>query len=139
MKTKTKIELVIEKSKDHFWGRVEGKGFMPTGQGETIDDLFQNVKESIEDYTEHERKEDKFWSKVKIFDIEFDVRYDLEAFFKEHNDLNLSSIAKRAGMNPGLLRQYASGVKHPSREQAKKIEDSIHKMANELKEVTIHA
>ncbi len=53
--------------------------------------------------------------------------------------LNISSIAKRAGMNPGLLRQYASGVKHPSREQAKKIEDSIHKIANELREVTIQA
>lgn len=139
MKAKTKIELVIEKSEDHFWGRVEGKGFMPTGQGETIDDLFHNVKESIEDYIEHEGKDDKFWGKVKISDIEFDIRYDLEAFFKEHNYLNISSIAKMAGMNPGLLRQYASGVKHPSREQAKKIEDSIHKIANELKEVTIHA
>lgn len=53
MKTKTKIELVMEKSEDSFWGWVEGKGFMPTGQGETMDDLFKNVKESIEDYIEH--------------------------------------------------------------------------------------
>lgn len=139
MKAKTKIELIIEKNEDHFWGRVEGKGFMPTGQGETVNNLLQNVKESIEDYIEHEGKEDIFWSKVNTANIEFDIKYDLEAFFDGHDYLNISSIGKKAGVSPSLLRQYASGVKHPSAEQAKKIEDAIHKIGNELKEVAIYA
>ena len=112
---------------------------MPTGQGKTVNDLLQNVKDSIEDFIEHEGKEDKFWSKVKLADIEFEIQYDLEAFFKEHDYLNITSVGKRAGINPGLLRQYASGVKNPSAEQAKKIEEAIHKIANELKEVAIYA
>lgn len=137
--TQTKIELIIEKSDGHFWGRVEGKGFMPTGQGETINDLIQNVKASIEDFIEYEGKDDKFWSKVNTTTIEFEMRYDLEAFFKEHDYLNISSIGKRAGINSGLLRQYSSGVKHPSAAQAKKIEGAIHKIANELRAVAIYA
>lgn len=138
MKAKTNIELIIEKNDNHFWGRVESKGFMPTGHGATVVDLLQNVKKSIEDYIEHEGKDDKFWSKVQLADITFDIRYDLEAFFDDHDYLNISSIGKKAGISPSLTRQYASGVKYPSAEQAKKIEVAIHKIANELKEVAIY-
>lgn len=71
--------------------------------------------------------------------IELNIKYDLKAFFDYHDYLNISSIGKKAGVSPSLLRQYASGVKHPSAEQAKKIEDAIHKIGNELKEVAIYA
>ncbi|MEJ7683745.1 MAG: hypothetical protein WKG06_38965 [Segetibacter sp.] len=57
----------------------------------------------------------------------------------EHSYLKISSIAEQAGINPGLVRQYASGVKHPSAEQAKKIEATIHKIANDLKQVELYA
>jgi hypothetical protein len=40
-------------------------------------------------------------------------QYDLQTFFEEHDYLKVSSIAKHAGLNPGLVRQYSSGVKHP--------------------------
>jgi hypothetical protein len=36
-----------------------------------------------------------------------------------------------------LLRQYASGVKHPSPTQAQKIQDSIRALAKELKSVSL--
>ena len=65
MNRSQKIEVIIEKNEDHFWGRIENKGFMPTGQGETVTALSQNLKDSIVDYIKHEGKEDKFWSKVE--------------------------------------------------------------------------
>ena len=37
---------------------------MPTGEGETVSALLQNIKDSIEDYIEYEGRADKFWSKV---------------------------------------------------------------------------
>lgn len=69
----------------------------------------------------------------------FDLRYDLQAFFQDHDYLKITAIAKRANMNPGLLRQYASGVKYPSLEQAKRIEDAIHDLAKELDRVSLYA
>ena len=51
-----KLEVIIEKNEDHFWGRIENKGFMPTGQGETVQALLQNIKDCIEDYVDHEGK-----------------------------------------------------------------------------------
>jgi predicted RNase H-like HicB family nuclease len=134
-----KIEIIIEKNEDHFWGRIEDKGFMPTGQGETVPALLQNIKDSIEDYVEHEGKTDKFWSKVDLNSIEFSILYDLEAFFEEFSDLKISSIAKRADLNPSLVRQYATGSKYPSADQAKKIEVAIHSLAKKLQEASIYA
>jgi predicted RNase H-like HicB family nuclease len=139
MNRSQKIEVIIEKNEDHFWGRLEKKGFMPTGQGETVAALLQNLKDSIVDYIKHEGKKDIFWSKVDVKSIEFKILYDLVAFFEEFSDLKISSIALRAGLNPSLVRQYATGSKYPSAEQAKKIEEALHSLGKKLQEVTIFA
>jgi DNA-binding transcriptional regulator YdaS (Cro superfamily) len=34
-------------------------------------------------------------------------------------------IAALAGMNPSLIRQFAAGIKYPSREQVEKIERAL--------------
>jgi hypothetical protein len=45
---------------------------------------------------------------------EFDVCYDLTSFFDEYSYLNISEIAHKAGISPGIMRQYTSGAKFPS-------------------------
>ena len=75
----------------------------------------------------------------QLSNVEFEHSYDLTVFFEEYDFLKQSKIAELAGMNPGLLRQYASGVKYPSPEQAKRIEKAVHDLAKELKAVSIHA
>ncbi len=49
--------------------------------------------------------------------------------------VKVSAVAKEAGMNATLLRQYVSGVKRPSPEQARRVQDALHKVANRLLEV----
>ena len=44
-------------------------------------------------------------------DLIFTFKYDVQAFFKEFSFLNATEIARRAGINPSLMRQYVSGVK----------------------------
>jgi hypothetical protein len=134
-----KIELIIEKEDGHLWGRIDGKGFMPTGQGATQIELIENVKDSIRDYQQHEGKIDKAWNKVDVDTIQFDLRYDLEAFFEEFDFLNLSVIAKKADMNRSLLNQYATGVKLASVDQAKKIQSVIRVLAKEMLKVELSA
>jgi hypothetical protein len=138
--SKTTIEIIIEKSDGLLWGRVENRGkFMPTPFGKTKEALIENLKKLIYDYQQHEGKTDKAWSKIDIDNLDLEFHYDLQAFFQEHNYLKISSGAEKAGLNPGLLRQYASGVKYPSAEQAIKIENAIHLLADQLKEVSIYA
>ncbi len=49
--------------------------------------------------------------------------------------LKVGAVAKEAGMNPTLLRQYLSGVKRPSPEQARRVQDALHRVAQRLLEL----
>lgn len=49
--------------------------------------------------------------------------------------VKVGAVAKEAGMNPTLLRQYLSGVKRPSAEQARRVQDALHRVAKRLLEV----
>lgn len=133
-----KLTIVIEKNKDGYWVRAEGdRKYVPNGYGDTKKAAIKNLKEVLKDHLSNEGKNDKIWNKVDIDTLE--EQYNLQSFFEEHNYLNISAIAERADMNSSLLRQYAIGVKYPSLDQAKKIENTIHRLANELQSVTIFA
>ncbi|MFI5185287.1 MAG: helix-turn-helix domain-containing protein [Chitinophagales bacterium] len=121
-----KLLLIIEKSKGKIWGRVNYKDNLVTDFAANIDALERKMKKLLKDFHE-------------VQNADFEHSYDLTVFFEEYNFLKQSKIAELAGMNPGLLRQYASGVKHPSLEQAKKIEKAVHDLAKELRSVSIYA
>jgi hypothetical protein len=42
------------------------------------------------------------------------------SLFQQFDFLNIGKVAKRVGINVGLLLQYASQVKYPSAKQAQK-------------------
>jgi len=130
-----KIELILEKNDGLLWGRIEGAGWMPTPYGKNIKEVIENLKELQEDYIEHEGKNDSAWNKINWSEVTFDFKYDLVAFFETFNYLNLSAIASKIGINRTLLNHYKTGLKHPSAEQAKKIEDAIHVLASELRNI----
>ncbi|MHA4809640.1 hypothetical protein ACX0G9_16120 [Flavitalea flava] len=128
-----KIEIILEKNGGLLWGRVEGSGnFMPTPYGISKSAVIENFKILIQDYLLHEGKDDPYWKQMDVNALEFEFSYDLEAYFYDHDYLKISSIAQLAGLNPGLVRQYASGVKNPSEAQADKIRKAITQIANEL-------
>lgn len=128
-----KLEIVIERNDGLLWGRVENRGhFLATTFGKNKTQVIENLKTLIRDYVAHEGKNDPSWNSLDLDNLNVDFKYDLEAYFQEYNYLKISSLAEQAGLNPGLVRQYASGVKHPSAEQANKIRKAIKKIAKEL-------
>ncbi len=46
--------------------------------------------------------------------------------------VKIGAVAKEAGMNPTLLRQYISGTKRPSTEQLRRVQDAIHRVGERL-------
>ncbi len=107
--------------------------------GKTVKEVLANLRSLLADFIIHEGQHSKKWKKVDIATVEFNIKYDLQAFFEEHSYLNISEVAKRAGMNTSLLRGYAPGSKHASAEQTKKIEETLHRLASELQEVSLYA
>ena len=121
-----KLLLIIEKSKGKFWGRVNYKDNLITDFGVNIESLEKRMRKLLKGFH-------------NLQNPEFVHSYDLTVFFEEYDFLKQSKIAELAGMNPGLLRQYASGVKNPSPAQAKKIEKAVHELAKELRSISLYA
>lgn len=133
-----KLILIIEKGDGEWWGRIEDKGnFLPVTVANSIEEVISSMRKLIQDYLEHEGKNDKFWSKIDPEKAIFEIRYDLQAFFEEHDELRISGLAKKSGINESLLKQFAIGKKHPSSEQVEKLENAIHDLARRLQEVSI--
>ena len=136
-----KLQIIIEKA-DHgeLFGRIEGKGdFMPVTVAKSAEGVIKNIREMVKDYKKHEGKQDLFWKKVSVDTVTWEVRYDVQAFFMQHPYLSITAVAGIAGINPGLLRQYSSGVKHPSAKQVVKIEKAIKQIVKQLNTVTLYA
>lgn len=54
-----------------------------------------------------------------------------------HPELNMSAIARRIGIRQSLIAAYANGTKKPSKEREKLILSEIHKVGQELQDVTV--
>lgn len=133
-----KLNVIIEKGKKEFWGRIEGdEDFLPVTVGKSIGEVLSNLKDLVADYIAHEGQVDKKCCNADLNQIDFVLHYDLRAFFDEYNFLNVSSIAKKSKINRSLLAQYVKGIKHPSTAQAKKVETAIHDSANEMQKVLL--
>ena len=121
------IELIIEKGENGIWGRVNYNNNLITEQADTLGDLELNLKTLLKEF-----------EGVDPESFAFDIKYDVYSLFEQFDFLNISKVAKYAGIHPGLLRQYASGVKHPSLNQAKKIEETLHRLAAEMQKASVY-
>lgn len=119
--------LIVEKGDDALlWGRVTYEDNLLVDSAATLDELKVKMQTLLHDFH-------------GLNDTEFEVAYDLSVFFEVHDYLKISKIAEYAQMSPSLLRHYSAGSKNPSAEQAKRIEDAIHRLAQELSTVAIAA
>ena len=121
------IELIIEKGETGLWGRVNYNDNLIIEEAGNLNDLELNMKGLLKDFEGLDPQT-----------IVFDIRYDVYALFQQFDFLNISKVAKHADIHPGLLRQYASGVKHPSLNRAKKIEDTLHRLAADMQKASVY-
>ena len=123
---------LIERGKDGTFGI-----FTPDinhtiiGDGNTVEEAkvdFENsVREMILSYTENNRE-----LPDELKDIQFVYKYDIASMFNYYDWINISKFARRAGINPSLMRQYSMGKTYISENQINKIENTLHALGNEL-------
>lgn len=119
---------IIERTDKGFMGRVVYKGDLFVTEGKTISIVENKLGNIIMRFSE-----------TKPNKVLFDIRYDLSSIFQKLDYLKISSVARLAGINPSLMRQYAIGNKHPSPNQTVKIEGAILEISKELASVRLYA
>lgn len=121
-----KLRLILEKEGDRIWGRVAFMDNLVIESAGNITALVKKMRGALLEFED-------------MKEVVFEYAYDLTVFFEQFSFLNQSKIAELAGINPGLIRQYSSGHKQPSREQVDKIEKAIREMAGKLRTVKLSA
>jgi hypothetical protein len=66
------------------------------------------------------------------YDVEFHYQYDLQSFFEYFSFLNVTEIAKRAGINPSLMRQYTRGIKNAGEKTYTRLTECMSNITKEL-------
>lgn len=125
---KLKLEMIVERGEDNLTGRVTYNENLIIESANDVDELDEKLKLLLFEFEDVDPKS-----------IVFEHFYDVYALFQKFDFLNIGKVAERAGINAGLLRQYASQVKHPSAKQARKIEDTIHKLADDMSRAMVYA
>lgn len=133
-----KFTIVLTFDNDgEVWGSSDVDGAGIHTFADNVEGVVANVRGLIEDFRQHEWKDQPKWQDVDVNAIEFDFQYSLVDFFDQFSAIKISELAKHAGINPALARAYANGDKNPSLVQVKKIEEAAHRLAQSLLHVQI--
>lgn len=129
-----KVLVTISQASDgSFWCRTENDvyGCGLNGAGATVKAAKENLMVCLEDARE-ELEENGGTAEA----IDFRYQYDLQSFFEYFSFLNVTEIAKRAGINPSLMRQYVRGIKNAGEKTYSRLSACMTEISKELSAAT---
>lgn len=125
-----KVLVTISQASDgSFWCHTEtdvyGGGLNAVGASvkEAKADLMSCLEDAKADYEECGNTP---------YGVEFYYQYDLQSFFDYFSFLNVTEIAKRAGINPSLMRQYTRGIKNAGEKTYERLSKCMGSIIKEL-------
>ena len=96
----------------------EFKDFGLIGYGPTAREAEADVATAIREMRERDH--------IDAPDIEITMRkFDVGSFFSYYPFFNVTQLAKFTGLNPTQVRQYASGVRQPTKQKKEQLNQAI--------------
>ncbi len=129
-----KLTIIVNKNPDNtFWCRSEEdlNGTFLNAVGNTVADAKKDLAECYK-----EVKEMNDADGVETDAVEFEYKYDVQSFFEFFSFLNVNEIARRSGINPSLLRQYAAGSKKAGETIYNRLSECLSQITSELNAAT---
>lgn len=131
------MKVSVEKHEDGtYWGTVTEVPGVVTSFGATLAELKINLEQAYADYYALAVElEEEFVQEIEA-KPDFVYLLNLKNIFHLLPEVKVSNIAKKANINPSLLRQYKTGKTEASEEQAKKVLKAMHQLGEELLSIT---
>ncbi|WP_298938852.1 hypothetical protein [uncultured Dysgonomonas sp.] len=126
---KLKVNIVITKNGNQGFicsCDYPFKEFDLGGSGDSVED----AKADCFTFYDEMRKE---YPEDNLPDLEVEWAYDLPSFFDRFDFLNVTKVARYAGMSPSNFRHYVAGSKPVTQAQLTKIKQAIEKMTDEMR------
>lgn len=130
MAKKVKVLAIMErgKGKGNFscfaTESIDGCGI--NGFGRDSRETIKDMQAAVQDFKVMKAEEGKDFP-----DVELDIRFDVGSFF-DYYPIDITAFAKYIGMNPSVLRQYATALREPKQEAIDRIRAGIKKLSDDL-------
>ncbi len=127
-----KADIVVEMASDGGFScymKEPMQDYALFGYGNTAQEAKDDMLQSYREISEMLKEEGK-----NVEPLEFVYHYDMKSFFDYFNFLNVSKVAECAGINPSLMRKYASGIVKAREGQYLKLKRTVSVFAKELQE-----
>lgn len=96
------------------------------------------VEESIAFRLEAAREDGESYPAVFDGEYELEYKFDVQSLLEAYRGIfSFSALQTITGINQKQLSHYAAGISKPRRAQADKIAHGLHKLADELRYVTV--
>lgn len=131
------IAVIIEKGTRGGYGASVPKFPGCISIGNTLEEVKKNIQDAIHLHLETLAEFDELGADVVINNLQFEYHFDLPTFSQVFSWIKISALAKAAGMNQSLVRQYTSGKKYPSEKQAGILQEAIRRLSEDLGNVQL--
>jgi predicted RNase H-like HicB family nuclease len=108
--------------------------------GATLDEIKRNISDAIKFHVESSIEDGEDDMIPDVFKGEYELVYKLsaEALLNAYSDIfTKAALSHITGINERQLWHYAAGVRQPRPKQLKRIANGIHKLGQELINVTL--
>ena len=120
------VKVIVECGKDGKYSAFMDcydYDFGLSGYGNTAKEAINDFYSCVE--------EEKVMSNLK-----FDIQYDVNSFLDYYSGiLSKSGLEKITGVNQKQLWHYSSGKRRPTRQTALRIQNNLHRFADDLRQV----
>lgn len=128
------IKAFIERGADGSYG-VYFKDDLPVGflgEGASAEEAIQDFKLSFDNM-----KEEVSGADLELLNsIEFEYHHDVPSILSYFSGIfTLAGLSRLTGINQRQLGHYLSGHRHPSETTTRKIEESLHRLSEDLRKV----
>jgi predicted RNase H-like HicB family nuclease len=131
------VNVSVEKHKDGtYWGTTSNIPGVVSAFGCNLSELKESITLAYKDYYELAEELEEDFLKNIVKNPTFKYHLDIKSVFELLPEVKISNIAEKAGINTSLLRQYKTGKKTASEEQANKVLKALHELGQELLSVS---
>lgn len=128
-----KFTAIVEKGTDGMYSiYVDGiKKHGLYGSGSTVSEAKKDMEIALNEMVEMYKDRGEEVPK-ELINPTFVYKYDMASIFNYFDWINVSKIARKAGINASLMRQYKSGITFASEKQCIKFQETINSLGKEL-------
>ncbi len=131
-----RIFAFVEKNDNGFYQiscDESWNGYNFGGYGHSVEEAKADFMDSVEEAKEMAAEQ----GIVNEEEIVVSFKYDLESFFNYFDWINVTQLARIAGINESKMRQYKAGLAYASEKTARKLLTTIRRIGAELQAAEI--